>query len=142
MQEVWKDVVGYDGAYQVSNFGRVRSFKNGKRGLTDTPRIMKLCHDRYGYPVVYLFRDKKDKCVRVHQIEAIAFLPNPENKEFVDHLDCDKKNNRLDNLRWVTRKENNSNPISCERHGKAMKAFVGQKKSRCLRGNRRIFLLH
>ena len=116
MQEEWRDVQGYDGAYQVSNFGNVRSFYNNKHGLANTAKIMKLGMDRYGYPVVWLFRGGTDKCVRVHYIEATAFLPNPEKKEFVDHIYGDRQNNRLDNLRWVTRKENISNTISRRRH--------------------------
>lgn len=127
MQEEWRDVVGFDG-YQVSNFGNVRSFKNNRHGLTNVAKVLKLGCDRYGYSVVYLCRNGVDKCVRVHHIEASAFLINPESKEFVDHIDGNKQNNRLDNLRWVTRKENNNNPLSCKRHGKAMEKFIGHKR--------------
>ena len=95
-QELWKDVPGYEGLYQVSNLGRI--IRCG--------RIRKPKKDHSGYLVVSLYKEATGKEYKVHRLVAIAFLPNPEGKRSVNHIDGDKENNRVENLEWVTHSEN------------------------------------
>jgi len=101
MEEIYKLIVGYEGNYDVSDFGNVRNCKTG--------RIMKRCKNGDGYLQVGLRKDKKRKMFRINRLVALAFLENPENKPQVDHIDRNKQNNRLDNLRWATNSENTIN---------------------------------
>lgn len=108
MQEVWRDVVGYEGLYQVSNLGRVKSFHRYKDGMIVKPAITSK-----GYCRVDLQKNsQKRKVSKVHRLVAQAFIPNPENKPEIDHIDGNKQNNRADNLRWCTHKENQNNPVT------------------------------
>lgn len=100
MKEIWKDVGGYEGLYQVSNLGRVKSFK----GVSE--RILKLHVDNSGYVHVDLYKNNNHRCPTVHRLVAQAFIPNLENKPEVNHIDEDKTNNMVSNLEWCTRKEN------------------------------------
>lgn len=99
--EIWLPVVGYDGIYEVSNFGRVKSNKFGKE------RILKPynCH---GYREVDLRFNNKSKRCRVHRLVATAFMPNenPDVKIFINHKDGNRSNNHVDNLEWCTASEN------------------------------------
>lgn len=117
MVEVWKDIEGYEGLYQVSNLGRVKSLaryvKNhsGKEYFVDeriktvSERKRKGIHQ--GYFGLQLYKDNKAKNCYVHRLVAEAFLPNTENKPTVNHIDGNKHNNRADNLEWNTYSENN-----------------------------------
>ena len=115
MQEEWRDVVGFPG-YQVSNFGAVRSFwhRVGRSGflITKNTRILHPCKNHDGYPRVELWMNKKRYSRFVHVLVANAFIPNSENKPEVDHIDGNPSNNKVENLRWVTHKENMNNPIA------------------------------
>jgi len=102
MEEIWKPVVGYEGLYEVSNFGAVRNVRRKHN--------IKLRINSGGYYHVYLNRDGIMKTVSVHRLVAMAFIPNPENKPCVDHINTNKQDNSVTNLRWVTHKENMNNP--------------------------------
>lgn len=102
MEEVWKDIKGYEGIYQVSNFGNVRRVKMLKQYYDESK----------GYNVVCLSKNGNSKVVKVHQLVAKAFIPNPDNKSCIDHINTDRTDNRVENLRWVTQEENRNNPIS------------------------------
>lgn len=104
MEEIWKNIVGFED-YQVSTLGRVRSRKC----------VLKQCQTK-GYQTVALNGQTK----RVHRLVAEAFIPNECNKREVDHIDGNSLNNNADNLRWVTRSENESNPITRDRLSKAL----------------------
>lgn len=97
MEEVWKDVVGYEGLYQVSNLGRVKSLKSNQ---LLKPKIAK-----DGYVQIVLYNNNR-KTLYIHRLVASAFLDNPKDKAEVNHIDNNPSNNRLDNLEWVTHKEN------------------------------------
>lgn len=97
--EQWKDIKGYEGLYQVSNLGRVKSFYNGKE------QIMKGAKRR-GYPSVKLTKDKKEKWWTIHRLVAEAFIPNPDNLPMINHKNEIKTDNRVENLEWCTAKYN------------------------------------
>lgn len=106
MEEIWKDIEGYEGLYQVSNLGRVKSFyaKNGR--LSIQSHILKPKIDKYGYLKLTLCKDKNYKYVTVHRLVATTFIDNLENKPEVNHKDGNKLNNYVNNLEWVTGLEN------------------------------------
>ena len=102
--EEWRDVEGYEGLYQVSNLGRVKSsLRQGGGGLIKPPL------NNQGYPQVVLRNKGDNKMTRVHQLVCKAFHDNPENKPMTDHIDRDRTNNKATNLRWATAKENLNN---------------------------------
>ena len=108
--ETWRDVVGYEGYYKVSNIGRVKSVErkiwNGKGYKTEFSRILKQALNYKGYPIVYLSKESKQKTVSVHRLVALAFISNPQNKPQVNHIDGNKKNNNVSNLEWCSNQEN------------------------------------
>lgn len=110
MEEMWKDVEGYEGLYQVSNYGRVKNLERKipyRFGLRTIPeRILKNCENEYGYLYVRLCKETNSKKYKIHRLVANAFIENPDNKKCVNHKDGNKKNNCVDNLEWVTHSEN------------------------------------
>lgn len=109
MQEIWKDIKDFEGMYQVSNLGRVRSVDRFDRtGQLHKGVIIVLSDNGRGYKTVRMSKDSKPKKCYVHRLVATAFIENPDNKPEVHHIDGDKSNNKLENLQWVTTKENNS----------------------------------
>lgn len=108
MEEVWKDVKGYEGYYEVSNLGRVRSVGhpiNGGKQKT-TGKIRKLVVNNSGYMAVNLKRNFVEQRKLVHRLVAEAFIPNPNGFGYVDHIDRNRLNNEVSNLQWVTQGDN------------------------------------
>jgi len=107
MQEIWKDIPNYDGLYQVSNLGRVKSLVgwNGKKYIK-REKILKGGLNKKGYIQCVLSNNGIHKTVKIHRLVALYFIKNNKNKPQVNHIDCDKLNNKATNLEWVTNKEN------------------------------------
>ena len=116
MKEIWKPVIGFEGRYEVSNLGRVRSFVcsyNGKQPKEPKTIILKDADNR-GYRRVLLMASDGKRCYKaVHRLVAFAFLGDCTNME-INHIDCDKTNNRVDNLEICTQSQNT---IHAYKHG-------------------------
>ena len=107
--EIWKDIEGYEGMYQVSNMGRVRSLdrvKPNSGGQIAKGSLKKFGDNGNGYKIVNLYKDNKSCMKYVHRLVAMAFIPNPSNLHIINHKDEDKSNNRYENLEWCTQKYN------------------------------------
>ena len=102
INEIWKDIKGFEGHYQVSNLGRVKSLKRGKE------RILKPGRDTYGYLRVILWKNNKMKMCYIHRLVAQAFLPNPQNLPQINHKNEDKTDNKVENLEWCDSRYNNN----------------------------------
>jgi hypothetical protein len=114
--EIWKDIEGYEGLYQVSNAGKVKSLErlvdapyNRKRLIPE--KLIFLTFNPNGYIYCILWKNNKCSNKRVHRLVAKAFIPNPENKPEVNHKDCDKHNNNDWNLEWNTSSENSIHAV-------------------------------
>lgn len=102
--EVWVPVVGYIGLYEVSSFGRIKTFNfAGHNGVT---KILNPFKNKKGYLQIRLFKNKIGKCYMVHRLVATAFLPNWFNEPQVNHRDENKQNNHVDNLEWCDNRYN------------------------------------
>lgn len=116
MTEVWRPVVGYEGLYEVSSFGRVKSLS--KKWISGTGRtclhdgiIMSLTKSPEGYPQLRLRKNKVATTHRVHRLVAEAFIPNPLQLRCVNHIDSNRENNLLENLEWATHQTNRNHAL-------------------------------
>ena len=134
MKEIWKQIKGYEGHYEVSNFGNVKSIKrivNGnKRQKIKTIPEKLLAKRKIGeYLAVILAKERHNKSFLVHRLVAINFIPNPENKKEVNHLDSNPSNNHVSNLNWATISENRDHTVQQNRHAKGDKCGRSKLKS-------------
>ena len=127
--EEWKDIKGYEGKYQVSSFGRVKSLNYHRSGKE---QIMKQQPNHKGYLTVHFV----DKRFQVHRLVATAFLENPNNYPQVNHKDENKQNNRAENLEWCTNKYNCNYGTWKEKVSKANKGKIGLRGSNSPRANK------
>lgn len=109
--EIWKDVIGYEGLYKISNKGNVRSMTHRKcvhgiDTISNADVMLKPTDNGNGYLIVPLFKDKTRKIHYVHRLVAEHFIDNPEKFQIVNHIDGNKKNNKANNLEWCTQKHN------------------------------------
>ena len=147
-KEIWKDVVGFEGLYQVSNYGRVLSMprwrytryygNDRKRGRYYTKaRIMRQKTRKtkiagLEYYQVTLSKDGIQKIYSPHRLVAQAFIPNPLNKPYVNHIDGNGKNNYVDNLEWVTNMENQNHALRVMKHSHNKEIIAFDKKTKAL----------
>ena len=109
MQEVWKDISGYEGVYQVSNLGRVKSMRkwSSVQGrYCQREKILKQYQSKTGYLQINLKSEGTRKLGLIHRLVAQAFIPNPDNKREVNHINGNKTDNRVENLEWCTSQYN------------------------------------
>ena len=118
--EKWKSIAGYEGLYEVSNLGRVRSLKFGKTKIL-TPK-----NNGIGYFQVGLRKDGISKYLLVHRLVANAFIPNPQNLKTVNHIDEDKSNNNVSNLEWMSQTDNINYGTRTARCSKQVQKFDKQ----------------
>jgi hypothetical protein len=124
-KEIWKDIAGYEGKYQVSNFGRIKSLPINtglKVGQRHFDKMLTPVKDTTGYYRVHLRRDGRDKRIAVHRLVAMAFVENPKMYKYVNHKDENKTNNNASNLEWCTAKYNTNYGTSVQRR---RNTFVG-----------------
>lgn len=109
MNEIWKDIKGYEGLYQVSNFGRIKSLpRTYKKRYIDKEIIKKPSKLPKGYLRVGLSKNGNTKYYFIHRLVADTFIPNLNNYPCVNHKDCNTSNNNVDNLEWNTYEQNNN----------------------------------
>src|SRR5699024_6100473 len=109
--EIWKDINGYEGIYQVSSLGRVRSLDRTLLNKNNIEykvkgKIRKISCTGKGYQKIQLSKEGNSKNFSIHRLVAQAFIPNPENLPIVNHIDGNKTNNHIGNLEWVSSNEN------------------------------------
>lgn len=125
--EIFKDVKGFEGYYQISNLGRLKSLRSTRGRLRDRPIIVKTWIDgknKRGYDTVLLCVEKRKKKYKIHRLVAEAFLPNPLNLPEVNHKDEDKRNNFVENLEWCDRKYNCNYGTTLERTRRSRKIKI------------------
>lgn len=133
MKEQWKDITGYEGEYLVSNLGNIKSIKRYHRGYDVVLKPLKTGPDWKNencYLQVTLSKKNKTEKKLIHRLVAEAFIPNPDNKPQVNHIDGNKANNHIDNLEWSTESENSNHAINVL--GKMNNGVFGVKPIICL----------
>lgn len=131
--EIWKDVPGFETRYQVSNLGRVKAKSyirsNGFGYYTTQEKILSPFKEKCGHRKIVLQCNGRILRIKLHRLVAITFIPNPENKPEVDHINTNLDDNRVENLRWVTSSENKLNPITRYRMSIAKRGNQYRKNS-------------
>ena len=137
INETWRTIKGYEGLYEISDWGRVRSLNYKKKGIT---QLLK-AHARLGnYVKVALRKDDVVRYHRVHRLVAIAFLPQPlEGQTQVEHINCDTRDNRLENLRWTSPRGNMANPLTRYRLSISHQSPSSEIRARYSAGQKRRF---
>lgn len=141
MEETWKDIYGLYG-YQVSNWGNVKSIdriittEHYHRGRRIIGINLKLRYDKDGYAIINIRKDGKGRILKVHRLVAESFIPNIDNKPCIDHINGVRDDNRVENLRWCTVKENASFNLAIKNKSEAIrKSYVNNEELRQIRAN-------
>ena len=144
MEEIWKPVKNYEGYYEISNLGRIKSVERFVKQGSFVRHVKESFKNEYigpnGYPCVTLCKNRKSKCLSIHILIAQAFIPNPENKPQVDHINTDRTDYRLENLRWVTPKENSNNELTlqhCKTNTYSKEAIIKRLATSKLKNSKR-----
>jgi len=130
MEEIWKDIKEFEGVYQISNYGRLKSLKRYGR---KQDKIIKPVLGKRGYFCYCLWNKQKAKNITIHRLVAQYFIPNQEGKREVNHKDLDKTNNAISNLEWVTPKENSTHAcanLGTKKHSKKRGAYARTYKGK------------
>lgn len=125
MSEQWRPIKGYEGLYEVSDLGRVRSLDRYNKGRVRRGRILRHYVTGSEYYQVCLSKEGAQRNIAVHRLVAEAFVPNPHGKDTVNHINEDKLDNRACNLEWLTRKENLNYGTRAERQRKSLTKSIG-----------------
>lgn len=129
INEIWKDIPGYEGLYQISNLGQIRSLDHiRKNGINENNKFLqkgKMLHQTKqkdsGYMFVVLSKNGNRKGFRVHRLVAMTFIPNPNNYKCVNHKDENRTNNNVNNLEWCTYRYNNTYGTKISRYKEIMR---------------------
>ena len=131
MDEIWRDIEGYEGLYQVSNLGRVKALPkycfNGSGNWLMQERILSPITTTRGYFYVCLYKAKQQRRFFIHRLVASAFIPNIHNKPDIDHINAIKTDNRSINLRWATKTDNMNNPLTRKKLSETKKGISHPK---------------
>lgn len=122
--EKWVDIKNFEGIYQISNCGRVKRIS--------TNRILAKHHDKDGYELVNFKINNKHSLGKVHRLVAEAFIPNPQNKPCVDHINGIRDDNKVENLRWCTQQENLNMPLARKNNSSSSKIKILKRNRDCL----------
>ena len=138
-KEIWKDIAGYEGLYQVSSFGKIKALpkytnSNGYLELRKEKLLKPALTGKFrNYPTVTFVKDGKRKSYKVHRLVAEAFIPNPDKYPMINHRDENTLNNMADNLEWCTNRYNvkySAKPLTEEHKNKLRNARIGKKLSK------------
>lgn len=143
--EIWKDIKGYEGYYQVSNLGSIKRLRTivktrGGAYRSDPCKILKPEYTYDGYLRIALMREHKKQRFQIHRLVADAFIPNPENKEQVNHINGNKADNRAENLEWCSSSENMRHSFDILGH--TMKGKTYPKHIICLNNGKMFYSMH
>jgi len=140
MEEIWKDIKGYEGLYQVSNLGRVKrmgrvNVYSNMRARVEHEKVLKLSNNKFGYKLVSLTKNKKENTFLIHRLVAIAFIENKNKYPNVNHLDNNPSNNFFYNLQWCTQKQNIQHAVVQNRMSSGKNHYMNKiessKKPKC-----------
>ena len=119
--EEWKPLIGLEGLYEISNYGRIKSLWHNT--------IINGCYDEDGYRKITLTnKDRKQTTYRKSRLVAMTWIPNPDNKPEIDHINTIRDDDRVENLRWCTSKENQNNPLTLKKMSDANKGMFGHRR--------------
>lgn len=126
MEEIWKDIEEYEGLYQISNLGRVRSLnhfrENRQGGYEQKGRIRKIYNSKT-YSYIRLSKNGKTKTYTIHKLVANVFLEKVKGKKYINHIDGNKHNNKINNLEWCTSSENQKHALTTGLRNKNARAI-------------------